>query len=177
MTCAFKSFVCTKHDLERQIYLWRNVVCLFCLYRWDPPNWDASYSILGLFGKLSSRRGAWAWFHGVWTCSAKVLEYWVISSLKIKLNSSWKFERNWNLPLVLLERSWWAGFNGIYLVRFGFRMWETLILKWFLPLKIQLNFKKPVEDVVTLGPMAQATLVMFELSMYAYRIWSFEWGL
>jgi hypothetical protein len=56
-------------------------------------------------------------------------------------------------------------------------MWETLILKWFLPLKIQLNFKKPVEDVVTLGPMAQATLVMFELSMYAYRIWSFEWGL
>jgi len=28
------------------------------------------------------------------------------------------------VPLVFLERSWWAGFNGIYLVRFGgFRMW------------------------------------------------------
>jgi hypothetical protein len=68
------------------------------------------------------RRGASAWFHGVWTCGAKVLEYWMISSLKIKLNCSWKFRRNWNVPLVLLERSWWAGFNGIYLVRFGFRM-------------------------------------------------------
>jgi hypothetical protein len=27
-----------------------------------------------------------AWFHGVWTSWAKVLEYWMISSLKIKLN-------------------------------------------------------------------------------------------
>jgi len=48
------------------------------------------------------------------------------------------------VPLVLLERSWWcAGFNGIYWVRFGFKMWEILILKWFLPLKIQINSKKP----------------------------------
>ncbi len=63
--------------------------------------------------------------------------------LKIKLNSSWKLQRNWNVPLVLLERAWWAGLNGIYLVRFGFRMWEILIFKWFLPLKIQINSKKP----------------------------------
>jgi len=29
-----------------------------------------------VFGKLSmTTRGAWAWFHNVWTCSAKVLEY------------------------------------------------------------------------------------------------------
>jgi hypothetical protein len=28
--------------------------------------------ILGVFGKLSTRRGAWAWFHDVWTCGAKV---------------------------------------------------------------------------------------------------------
>jgi len=63
------------------------------------------------------------------------------------------------MPLELLERSWrWAGFNGIHLVRFGFKMWEILILKWFLQLKIQINSKKPsfgeeksVEDVVTLG--------------------------
>jgi hypothetical protein len=62
-------------------------------------------------------------FHDNWTCGAKVLEYWMISSLKIKLNCSWKFQRNWSVPLVLLlERSWWARFNGIYLVRFGFRM-------------------------------------------------------
>jgi hypothetical protein len=90
----------------------------------------------------------------------------MISSLKMKLNLSWKFQKNWNVPLVLLERSWWEKFNGIYLVRLGLRMWEILILKWFLPLKIQINSKKPgfgkeksVEDVVTLGPMAQATLI------------------
>jgi hypothetical protein len=53
------------------------------------------------------RRGASAWFHGVWTCHVEVLEYWIISSLKIKLNHSWKFYRKWNVPLVLLERSWW----------------------------------------------------------------------
>ncbi len=27
------------------------------------------------------------------------------------------------------ENLFWAGFNGIYLVRFGFRIWEILILK------------------------------------------------
>jgi hypothetical protein len=46
------------------------------------------------------------------------------------------------VPLVLLERSWWAGFDGIYLVTFGFRMWE--ILKWFLPLKMQINSRNQV---------------------------------
>ncbi len=118
------------------------LVC-FVLYLWDPLNWDASDHILGLLGKLSTRRGAWAWFHGVWTCTAKVFEYWMISSLKIKLNRSWKFWRNWNVPLALLERSWWAGFNGVYFVRFGFRLWEILIFKWILPLKIQINSRKP----------------------------------
>ncbi len=97
------------------IYLWSKVVCLFCfvLYWWDPPNRDASDRVLGLFGKLWRRRGASASFHGVWTCGTKVLEYWMISTLKMKLNRSSKFWRNWNLPLMLLERSWWAGFNGI----------------------------------------------------------------
>ncbi len=35
----------TKHDgqvLVHSIYLRRKVVCLFCLYLWDPPNWDTS---------------------------------------------------------------------------------------------------------------------------------------
>jgi hypothetical protein len=31
--------------------------------------------LLEFFGKLSTRRGAWAWFHDVRTCGAKVLEY------------------------------------------------------------------------------------------------------
>jgi hypothetical protein len=40
---------------------------------------------LVLFGKLSRRRrGASAWFHDIWTCGAKVLDYGMISSLKIK---------------------------------------------------------------------------------------------
>ncbi len=65
---------------------------------------------------------------------------WFFTNLK--KNRSWKFRRNWNVPLVLLERSWWKAFNGIYLVRFGFKMWEILILKWFLHLKIQINSKK-----------------------------------
>jgi hypothetical protein len=49
--------------------------------------------------------------------------------------------------------------NGIYLARFGFKMWEVLIFKGFLALKIQINSQKTsfwkeksVEDVVTLGP-------------------------
>jgi hypothetical protein len=121
------------------IYLWTKVVCL---YLWDPPNQGTSDHVLALFGKLSRRRGALAWFHGVWTCSAKVLEYWMISLLKIKLNRSWKFRRNWNMSLMLLERSWWAAFNGIYLVRIGFGMCNILILKWFLLLKFQINSKK-----------------------------------
>jgi hypothetical protein len=36
---------------------------LFYLYLWDPLNRDSSDRVLGLFGKLSRRRGAWAWFH------------------------------------------------------------------------------------------------------------------
>ncbi len=86
-------------------------------------------------------KGAWAW-HDYWTCGAKVLEYWMVFSLKIKLNHSWKFWRHWNVPLVLFKRAWWAGFNWVYLIRFGFRMWEILIFKWFLVLKIQINSKK-----------------------------------
>jgi hypothetical protein len=87
------------------IYLWRKVV-IYVLQLWDPPNWNVSDRVLGVFGKLSTRRGAWAWLHDIQTCDAKVLEYWMIFSLKIKWNHSWNFLRNWNVPLVLLERSW-----------------------------------------------------------------------
>ncbi len=81
-----------------------------------------------------------------WRLDLRCKSSWILNefSLKIKLNRSWKFRRNWNVPLVLLERSWWAGFKGIYLVRFGFRMWEILVLNWFLLLKIQRNPKNQV---------------------------------
>ncbi len=113
---------------------------MFVLFWRDPPNRDASDHVLGVFDE----EGAWALFHDVWTCGAKVFEYWKIFSLKIIINCSYEFQRNWNVPMVLLERFWWALFNVIYLVRFGFRMWEILILKLFQPLKIQINSKKKV---------------------------------
>jgi hypothetical protein len=135
------------HSSDRDnISLWRRkVVCLFCfvLYLWDQPNQDASDCVLGLFGKLLMRKSSSAWLHDIWTCDAKVLEYWMIFSLKIKLNCSWKFQRSWNLSLVFLERTWWAEFNGIFWVGFGFRMWEIFIFKWYLLMKIQINSKKP----------------------------------
>jgi len=31
--------------------------------------------LMSFESSLSMRRGAWAWFHDVWTCGAKVLEY------------------------------------------------------------------------------------------------------
>jgi hypothetical protein len=84
----------------------------------------------------------------------KVLEYWMISSLKIKLNRSWKFQKNWNVPLVLMG--------------FGFRMWEILIFKWFLLLKIPKKTRfwkeKSVEDMV------QATLVSSNLQNWIQEL-------
>jgi hypothetical protein len=56
----------------------------------------------------------------------------MIFSLKTKLNRSWKSQRNWNVPLVVLEISWWTGFNGIYFISSGLRMWEILKFEWFL---------------------------------------------
>jgi len=83
------------------------------------------------------RMGLVPWRLDLWCkCS------WILNDFftEIKLYCSWKF---WNVPLVFLERSWWAGFNGIYLINFGFRMWEILIFKWFLQVKIQISSKKP----------------------------------
>ncbi len=72
---------------------------LFCFVVWDLLNQDASDHVLGVFGKLLTRRGEWAWFHDVWTWGAKVLEYWMISSLKIKINCSWMGLVPWCLGL------------------------------------------------------------------------------
>jgi hypothetical protein len=87
---------------------------LFCSYE---IHWTGMFQIVFLMSFESSRPGGvhGLWFHDVWSCDAKVPEYWMIFSLKIKLNPSWKFQRNWNVPWVLLERSWWAGFNEIHL--------------------------------------------------------------
>jgi hypothetical protein len=71
---------------------------------------------------------------------------WILndSSLKIK----------WKSKLKILEELECAfgccwkdldeqDFNGVYLVRFGSRMWELLgFFNWFLPLKVQTNPQK-----------------------------------
>jgi len=66
-----------------------------------------------------------------WRLDLQCKSSWILNDFlpKIKLKHSWKFRSNWNVLLVLLEKSQWARFNGIYLVRFGFRMLEILILK------------------------------------------------
>jgi hypothetical protein len=75
----------TRQPIETKIivYLWRKVVC-FVVRRSIKPGCFRSCSEC-LWKALNEEgwRGAWAWFHGVWTCNAKVLEYWMISSLKI----------------------------------------------------------------------------------------------
>jgi hypothetical protein len=134
-------------------------------YRYE-IHWTLILQIMFLVSLESSQRGG---VHGLGSMTfglavQKVFEYWMIFSLKIKLNQI--AAENFGglgmcVPLVLLERSWWVGFNEIDLVRFGFKMWEILTFKCFLPLKIRIQFQKTrfwkeklVEDVVTLQPTA-----------------------
>jgi hypothetical protein len=69
----FASSLCVK----KNIYLsMKEVVCfvLFCSCEIHQTGM-LSDRVLGVFGKLLTRRGAWAWFHDIWTCGTKVLEY------------------------------------------------------------------------------------------------------
>jgi hypothetical protein len=153
------------------IYIkWRKVVfALFCFVVMRSTERDASERVLGVFGKLlSTTRGTWE-PGGVRELGSMMFGFWaqmflilgLIFSLKIKLNHTWKFQRNWNVPLVFLERSWWSRINEIYLVTFGFKMWEILIFQVVSVTdnsnkfqKIRFWKEKSVEDVVTLGPRA-----------------------
>jgi hypothetical protein len=122
------------------IYLWRKVVCFVVMRSTELGCFrSCSWCLWKAFDKEGCM-GLVTWCLDLWCKSSWILNDF---SLEIKLNQSWNFQRNWNVPLVFLERSWWAGFNEIYLIRFGFRMWEVLIFKWFLLLKIQINSKKP----------------------------------
>ncbi len=120
------------------IYLWTKVAC-FVVMRSTKPGYLRLCSWC-LSKALDEEGFIWACFHHIWTCSAKVLEYWMISSLKIVADNfggigmclwcCWKDLDEQDLMELIL-------------VRFGFRIWEILILKWKLPLKIQINSKKP----------------------------------
>jgi hypothetical protein len=91
-------------------YLWRYFI-LFCSYE---INWTRMLQIVFLVSlescPLGGVHGLDSMMFGLAVQKFLNIEW---SSLKIKLNRSWKFRRNWNVPLVLLERSWWAGFSGI----------------------------------------------------------------
>ncbi len=52
-------------------WLWRFVLFCSC----EIHHTGCLDCVLGVFGKLLIKRGAWAWFHDVWTCGAKVLGY------------------------------------------------------------------------------------------------------
>jgi hypothetical protein len=122
----------------KEIYPWRNVIC-FVVIRSTELGGFRSCSCGVLESSGWGGHGLGPMTFGLVMQKFLNIEFF---SLKIKLNCSWNFRRNWNMPLVFLERSWWAGFDRIYLIRFGFRIWEILIFKWFLPLKVQINFKK-----------------------------------
>ncbi len=88
------------------------------------------------------------WVHGLGSMMfglavQKFLNIEMISSLKTKFNRSWIFLEELECAFgvvgkILMPRIKWNLFGKI-----GFIMWEILILKWFLPLKIQINSKKP----------------------------------
>jgi len=103
-----------------KIYRWRKVVCLFCFI----PTKIGILEIMFLVSLENSQGGG---VHislvSSWCLDLHLeVREWFFHC-NITLNSSWKrFRRNWNVPLISLERSWRARFNKIYLVRFGFRM-------------------------------------------------------
>jgi hypothetical protein len=41
---------------------------------WKGTNWDALDHI-GVSGKFSMKKGAWAWFHDIWTCGVAVQKF------------------------------------------------------------------------------------------------------
>ncbi len=96
-----------------------------------------------------------------WHLDLRCKSSWILNdfSLKIKLNCSWKLWRNWNVPLVFLERFWWGGLNGIYLVIQNVGDIDFKVISAAENsnkfLKTRFWKGKSVKDTVTLGPMAQ----------------------
>jgi hypothetical protein len=90
---------------------------LFCfvLQVWDPLNGDAWDCVLDVVGKLLTRRrkrSAWAWFQDdVWTCCAKVLEYWMIFFSENKLTFE-SFIQSRPPPKLMKSPSWWNNDDG-----------------------------------------------------------------
>jgi hypothetical protein len=85
------------------IYLWRKVVC-FVVMRSTQPGCFRSCS--WCLWKALDKEGCM----GLVPRGCK--SSWILNDV---FNGSWKFQRNWNVPSVLLERSWFQ---------------KTQVLKW-----------------------------------------------
>ncbi len=82
---------------------------LFCLYLWDPPNWDASDCLLGLFRKhlRRRRRGTSAWFHGVF---GLVMESpWVLNEFFTEMYTFEAFKS----PMDIFKTPWTCVCNNL----------------------------------------------------------------
>jgi hypothetical protein len=111
------------------IYEWRKVVC-FILKLWDPPNQDASYRVLGVFGKLLMRRGCVSLVP--WCLNLRCKSSWILNDF-----CPWKFKINSKKPVFWKEKS------VEDVVTLGPTAQATLLnIEWFLPVKIQNKFQK-----------------------------------
>ncbi len=88
---------------------------------------------------------------------------------------SWIFQRNWNVPLVLLRRFGWAGFNGIYLVKIWIQNVGDIDFEVISAAENSNKFQKTrfwkeksVENVVTLEGL------LFNSSMISFHVWLFK---
>jgi len=77
--CWQQGKLCTVHATEFPRLQLPDLIIihvLFCLFvTVTSPGPCVPGRVLGTVGKLSSRRGAWAWFRRVWTYDGKVIEF------------------------------------------------------------------------------------------------------
>jgi hypothetical protein len=102
-------------------YLWRNVVCLFCLFVMlrSPKPYDTSCIV----EKPLMSKSAMSWFHNVFDICWR--RYWILN--KISFKSKLKFKRGlWAHSWYCLESPWWVGFNeGFWKIKW-LETWEIL---------------------------------------------------
>jgi hypothetical protein len=76
--------------LHLYTYLFMKESNLFCFVVMRSTKPGCFRTCSWCLSKVSTRRGAWAWFHDVWTWGPNVLEYSMISSLKIMVAENFR---------------------------------------------------------------------------------------
>ncbi len=90
--CLFHFFIYNLVLWNPRDYLSMKEGSLFCFVVMKSNKLRCFKLYFWCLGKISRRRGAWPWFHDVWIGGAIFLIYWMIFSLKTKLNHSCKFQ-------------------------------------------------------------------------------------